>query len=176
MRCTATPVSAASSVRSSKAPSLHRLQSLSLSPPPCTCSAADLSCAEVIVSKYQQRKYDGKAADVWSCGVILYLMLVGQYPFEDPADPTNFSKTIQVVGLESRCALECTKSDWYCREVELRVYSALIENGLATVQRIMVAEYEVPADVRVSPDCQNVLSRMLMGPPQRRISIDGIKA
>ncbi|PNY07750.1 serine/threonine-protein kinase SAPK3-like protein [Trifolium pratense] len=83
-----------------------------------------------------RKEYDGKIADVWSCGVTLYVMLVGAYPFEEPEDPRNFRKTIG---------------------------------------RIIGVQYSIPDYVRISADCRNLLSRIFVADPAKRITIPEIK-
>nr|XP_010911872.1 serine/threonine-protein kinase SAPK7 [Elaeis guineensis] len=82
------------------------------------------------------REYDGKLADVWSCGVTLYVMLVGAYPFEDQNDPRNLRKTIQ---------------------------------------KVMQVQYKIPEYVHISRDCRQLISRLFVANPARRITIKEIK-
>lgn len=82
--------------------------------------------------------YDGKIADIWSCGVILYVMMVGRYPFQSPQG-NNQARDI-----------------------------------LAMLEDMVHSRYEIPGHVRMSPECLDLLKKLLLPDPLKRINMQGI--
>ncbi|KAK9915945.1 hypothetical protein WJX75_006306 [Coccomyxa subellipsoidea] len=97
--------------------------------------------APEVISTTRGRTYDGKAADVWSCGVMLYVMLSAQYPFGRPED-TNLKLARQMHNM---------------------------------LQRILSVDYQLPYNKQVSAECKDLLQRILVADPAKRITMADIQ-
>ena len=130
----------------------------------------------------------------------LYVMLVGAYPFEDPTDPRNFRKTIQV-RREDGVLASCAAVPWWLagrlslgtcvarrtvgvpsQAVVSRQHAAafLSRTHIYTsslpplpspprpapaLQRIMSVKYSFPANLHLSRECLDLISRIFVANP-----------
>ncbi|KAH1242716.1 Serine/threonine-protein kinase SRK2E [Glycine max] len=138
------------------------------SQPKSTVGTPAYIAPEVLLKK----EYDGKIADVWSCGVTLYVMLVGAYPFEDPEEPKNFRKTIHRILKVQYSIPDYVHISSECRHLISRIFVA------DPAQRISIPEIRnhewflknLPADLMV----ENTMNRQFEEPDQPMQSIEEI--
>ncbi len=93
------------------------------------------------------KAYDGKLADIWSCGVMMYVMLFGRYPFDAPPPTPQTAAAANP------------------QELRAKYMTPLI----------LAAKWSAPPDVPISQQCHDLLSHLLVADPSKRLTMAQIQ-
>ncbi|XP_071830597.1 serine/threonine-protein kinase BRSK2-like [Apostichopus japonicus] len=134
-----------------------------------SCGSPHYACPEVI----RGEKYDGRKADVWSAGVILYALLVGALPFDDdnlrnllekvkkgvfhiphfvPPDCQNLLRGMVEVNTEKRLAIsQIKRHPWYLVGSRNENQEELISRNIQPLKvPVLLGEEDIDPDVLAS--------------------------
>ncbi|QDZ22542.1 protein kinase [Chloropicon primus] len=102
---------------------------------------------EVLTTGTTKKGYNAKRADVWACGVLLFAMLFGAFPFDSADYDPNSITTVHDI-LEQQLASLTKEQTWNLPGVDLNLLSV---------------------------ECQDLLRRIFTIDPAKRIGIGDIK-
>lgn len=130
-----------------------------------SCGSPCYAAPELVL---EREGYYGPPVDIWSCGVILFAMLMGHLPFEDEAS-RHYSPLMQQHKDDIATSGAATKTG---------TVGSIMNNVYQLYQFIAGtrAAFRVPRSLNLSVAVQDLLTRMLEVDPQMRITIAEIKA
>lgn len=101
--------------------------------------------------------YDGLKTDLWSCGIILYAMLCGYLPFEDP-DTTELYRKIKACEYEMPNTLSLTARDLLTRlmhkDPEKRATIDAVRKHMFCLKKEVPVRGIIPNEYTILPEQQ----------------------